>query len=141
MSKLVRAAALAAMLAAMNLAGVTAVAPQAHTTDQATRQDAWRPPSDRQISKAQHQRRVPSPEQAAADAAHLRLLLAEQRSSIPNAAPAHAISPMRPADPSGQAGWLAPALGVLAVVLALVAGVAVRAARRTNRTQRAGRTA
>ena len=140
MSKLVRAAALAAMLAAMNLAGVTAVA-QAHTTYHATRQDAWRPPSDRQVSKAQHQRRVPSPEQAAADAAHLRLLLAEQRSSIPNGAPAHAISPMRPAEPSGQAGWLAPALGVLAVVLALVAGVAVRAARRTNRTQRAGRTA
>ena len=140
MSKLARALTLAAMLAAMNLAGLTTVA-QVHATDQTTSHDARRPATDRQLSGARHQRRVTSPQQAAADAAHLRLLQAEERSSIPNAAPAPATSPMRPAQPSGQAGWLVIALAVLAAVLALVAGVAVLAARRATRRQHAGQTA
>jgi hypothetical protein len=48
---------------------------------------------------------------------------------------------MRPAESSGQHGWLTPTLGVLAVVVALVAGVAVMAARRAKSSQRAGQTA
>ena len=120
MSKLARALTLAAMLAAMNLAGMTALA-QAHPTDQATAQQTRHP--------------VTSPQQAAADAAHRRLLAQERSYSSwsygNTSAPA-------PAEPSGQAGWLTPALGVLAAVMTLVAGAAVVAARRANRSQRAG---
>ena len=135
MSKLARALTLVAMLAAMNLAGMTAVA-QAHATD---------PPSgqaDATLRRllAQERFSIPNatPAQSAADAAHQRLLAQERYYSTwdygNTSAPA-------PPEPSGQAGWLTPALGVLAGVLALVAGVAVVAARRANRTQRAGQTA
>ena len=77
-------------------------------------------------------------------AAHPRLLLDEPRSSLlnlPDAAPAQATSPVRPAPPSGQADWRLLALSVLAAVLALVAAVAVMAARRAHRSQRAEQTA
>jgi hypothetical protein len=111
MSKLARALALVAMLAAMTLAGMTAVA-QAHVADQ-----------DRSAQDATVQR-----------------LLARERFTIPSG-PAQAPSPVRPAEHSGQAGWLAPALAVLALVLAVVAGVAVIATRRANRMRRAGQPA
>jgi hypothetical protein len=124
LSKLARALTLTAMLAAMNLAGVTAVA-QAHATDQATVAETGRP--------------VTSPQQAAADTAHRRQL-AQERSSVPDGAPTDPAGPTRPTEPGGQPGWLTPALGMLAAVLALVAGVAALAARRANRT-RAGQTA
>jgi len=71
LSKLARALTLTAMLAAMNLAGVTAVA-QAHATDQATVAETGRP--------------VNSPQQAAADTAHRRQL-AQERSSVPRRGP------------------------------------------------------
>jgi hypothetical protein len=123
MSKLARALTLAAMLVATNLAGMTAVA-QAHPTDQPTAQQTRHP--------------VTSPQQAAADAAHRRLLAQERSYSTwsygNTSAPA-------PAEESGQAGWLTPALGVLAAVMALVAGAAVVAARRAIRSQRAGQAA
>jgi hypothetical protein len=121
MPKLARALALVAMVAAMFLAGTTAVA-HAYPVDPAT---------DRQVT----------PQQQSTGEATLRRLLARERFSIPNGAPTQATNPMRPAESSGQPGWLTPALGVLAVVLALVAGVAVLAARRAKRSQRAGQTA
>ena len=128
MLKLARALALVAMVAAMLLAGTTAVA---QATDKATGQDARRPPTDRQVI---------SQKQPTGDAT-LRRLLARERLSIPNGAPTQVTSPMRPAESSGQPGWLTPALGVLAVVLALVAGVAVMVTRRSKNSQRAGQTA
>ena len=85
-----------------------------------------------------------APTQAAADAAHPRLLLDEERSSLlnlPNRAPTQPTSLVQPATPSRQAGWLTPALGGLAAVLAVVAGVAVLAARRAHRSQRASQVA
>jgi hypothetical protein len=123
MSKLARALALAAMLAAMNLAGMTTVA-HAYPLDPAT---------DRPITAQQR---------SSGDATAQRLL-ARERSSVPNLAPAKAqvANPMRPDEPSGRPGWLIPALSVLAAVLVLAAGVAVAAARHANRTQRAGQTA
>jgi hypothetical protein len=123
LSKLVRAVTLAAMVAAMNLAGMTAVA-HAYPLDPATDH-----PSTAQ-------------QQSTADAT-ARQLLARERSSIPNPAPAKAqvADPVRAAEPGGQPGWLTPALSVLAAVLALAAGVAVLAARRAHRAQRAGQTA
>ena len=123
MSKLARVLALAAMLAAMNLAGLTAVA-HAYPADPAT------------------DLRATAQQQSTGDAT-LRRVLARERFSIPNAAPiqAQVASPMRPAEPSGQPGWLTPALSALSAVLALVAGVAVLVARRAHRSQRAGQTA
>jgi hypothetical protein len=143
MSKLARALTLAAMVAAMNLAGMTALA-QAHPTDQATAQQTRHP--------------VTSPQQAAADAAHRRLLAQERSystSDYGDPAIQQALAQERfysswsygntsapaPAEPGGQAGWLTPALGVLAAVMTLVAGAAVVAARRANRSQRAGQAA
>jgi hypothetical protein len=143
MSKLARALTLAAMLAAMNLAGMTALA-QAH-------------PTDRQVETAWRERQVAAQQQAAADTAHRRLLAQEHSYSTSDygAAIQQALAQERfysswsygsasapaPAEGSGQAGWLTPALGVLAAVMALVAGAAVVAARRANRSQRAGQAA
>ena len=149
MSKLARAVALAAMLVAMNLAGMTTIA-HAHVNQDgidrhralgrlelsvAGDHDPRRPPLERQVTSMS--RRQPS---GAADAA-LRRLLARERFSIPDGAPAQAqpTSPVRPAAPGGQAGWLTPALAALAAALALVAGVAVLAARRTTGTHAASR--
>jgi NO-binding membrane sensor protein with MHYT domain len=123
MSKLARALTLAAAVAALHLAGMTAVA-HAFPLDPAT---------DRQVTSQQ---------QSSGDAAAQRLL-ARERSSIPNLAPTRlqATSPVRVVEPGGQPGWLIPALSVLSAVLALVAAVAVLAARRATRAQRAGQAA
>jgi hypothetical protein len=148
MSKLTRALALAAMLAAMNLAGMTAAA-QAQATDHPTRQDARRPPTESRLAAQQ---------QATADAAVQRLLARERSYATwgyGNPAVQQALAQERsystsgygdtpapaPAAPGGQADRLVPTLGVLATVMALVAGVAVLAARRATRTRRASQTA
>jgi hypothetical protein len=114
MSKLARALTLVTMLAAMNLAGIAAVA-HAYPAD---------PGSDRPTTAQQ---------QPTGDAT-LNRTLARERSSIPSLAPVQPTGPVRPAEPGGHAGRLIPALGVLAAVLAL-AGVAVVAWRAT-RSQR-----
>jgi hypothetical protein len=128
-STLTRAVALAAMVAAMSLAGATAA--QAHATDQATRHPRGEPVAS--------QRRQSTAERP------LRILLARERFAMPDVsgeAPAQVVFvATRPAEPGGQAGWLIPALTALSAVLALVAGVAVTAARRAIRGQRAGQTA
>ena len=157
MSKLTRALTLAAMLAAVSLTSMTAVA-QAHTKNvpASTRHRAL----GRVEFQATGDHPAPSQQETAADttvrrllarerfsipnAAHPRLLLDEERSSLlnlPSAEPAQAPSPVRPAGHGGRAGWLAPARGALALVLALIPVVAVLVARRTSRVQRAGQTA
>jgi CHASE1-domain containing sensor protein len=137
MSKLARALALAAMLAAMSLAGMTAA--QAQATDHPTRQDARRPPTESQVGEYWRDRPAASQEQAGGDAT-TRRLLARERFSVPDQGPAQAASP-QPAQPGRQADWLIPALGVLATVVALAAVVAVLASRRATRTRRASQTA
>ena len=136
MSKLARTLVLGAMLAAMNLASMTAVA-QAQANDEG--KDARRPPTERQVGESWHQPQVASQEQTAADAA-LRRQLARERFSIPSGSPAQVPAP-EPAEPSEQPGWLVASLGVLAGALALVAGLAVMAARRATRKARAGQAA
>jgi hypothetical protein len=183
MSRLARALTLAVMMAAMQLAAMTAVA-QAHTSNDpastqhralgraefvatvaqahATDQPSGR--ADATVRRLLARERSSTPSRTPA---HPRLLLEEERSSIlnlPNRTPAQAAadaahrrllaqeryystwtygntSAPTPPEPSGQPGWLTPALGVLAAVLALVAGVAALAARRAHRTQRASQTA
>jgi len=135
MSKLARALTLVAMLAAMHLAGLTAVA-QAHTTDQPTGQ------ADATVRRLLARERFSTPDQAPA---HPRLLLDEEQSTLrnlPSGPPTQLTSPTEPtAAPNGQAGWRIPALGLLAAVLALAAGVAVLAARRAHRSHHASQTA
>jgi hypothetical protein len=134
MSKLARTLVLGAMLAAMNLAGMTAVA-QAQANDEG--KDARRPPTERQVGESWHQPQVASQEQTAADAA-LRRQLARERFSISNGTPAQMPAPTQAPDPSGQPSWLVPLLAVLAAALAVSGGLAVMAAKRASRRVRAG---
>jgi hypothetical protein len=133
MSKLTRVLVLGAMLAAMNLASMTAVA---HAQGNDEGKDARRPPTERQVGETWRKRPVPSQQQTTADAA-LQRQLARERFSIPSGTPAQAPDPV-PDESSGQPGWLVASLGVLVAALALVAGLAVRAAKRASRRVRAG---
>jgi hypothetical protein len=133
MSKRTRALVLAATLAAMNLAGLTAVA-HAQANDDPDGKDARRPPSERQVGEAWRHGQVATPEQTTADAA-LRRVLARERSSIPSGTPAQLPAPA-PAEPNGRPSWLLASFGVLAVVLALAGGLAVLAAKRADRRVR-----
>jgi hypothetical protein len=149
MSKIARPLMLVAMLAAMNLAAMTAAAHATQASDRPTSQDAKHPAT---------QGRVTAPQQAAADTAHRRELAQEHSYSTwsyTNPAVQQALAQERsystsgygdnsapaPAAPGGQADWLVPTLGVLATVMALIAVVAVLAARRATRTRRASQTA
>jgi hypothetical protein len=169
MSKRTRALVLGATLAAMNLAGLTAVA-QAQATNEG--KDARRPPSERQVGESWRHHQVAPESQTTTDPAAQRALarqrywyyqstltsrqqtaqqqttldaalrqLARERSSIPSGTPAQAPAPTRAAEPSGQPGWLLASLGGLAAVLALIAGLAVLAARRAGRRARVGHAA
>ena len=133
MSKRTRALVLGATLAAMNLAGLTAVA---HAQANNEGKDARRPPSERQVGEPWRHAQVASPEQTAADAA-LQRQLARERHSIPSGTPAQVPAPA-PAEPSGQPGWLLASLGVLTAALVVAGGLAVLAAKRAGRRARLG---
>jgi hypothetical protein len=133
MSKRARALALGVTLAAMNLAGTTAVA---QANDQPTsNHDARRPPTERQVGEAWRHHQVASQQQAAADTAQRRLL-AQEQAYDPSAPPAQAPAPTRAAEPSGQPDWLVASLGVLAAALTLLGGLALLAAKRASRRAR-----
>ena len=131
MSTRTRALILGATVAAMNLAGLTAVA-HAQATNEA--KDARRPPTERQVGETWRHGQVATPEQTAADAA-LQRQLARERFSIPSGTPAQTTAPAPP-EPSGTPGWLLTSLGVLTAALALAGGLAVLAARRAGRRTR-----
>jgi heme A synthase len=137
MSKLTRTLLVGATLAAINLAGMTTVAhayPLDPATDEPTRHDARRPPTQGQVGEAWHQHPVTSQQQIQATAADATLgrVLAREHFSIPNQPSAQVPAPV-PAQPNGQRGWLLASLGVLAAALLLAGGVAVLAARRASR--------
>jgi hypothetical protein len=129
---LTRALIIGAMLAAMHLAGITAVAHAQATDQQATR----RPLAERQVGESWRHRQAASQDQSAADAT-LKRAQARERFSIPNATPAKVPAPVPP-KPSGQPGRLAAWLGGLVAALALTGGLAVLAAMRVSRRVRAG---
>ena len=148
MSKLARTLLLAATVAAMNLAGLAAIA-----NAQANDQD---PTTQRELAENwnyyQQATRVPPAELQAwmqADATQRKLsenwtyyyhatrmspaelkawLQAQDRADTPTEPPASVPAPRRPPEPSGQPGWLVVSLGGLAAVLAVVAGLALLAA-------------
>jgi hypothetical protein len=133
MSKLARTLVLGAMLAAMNLAGMTAVA-QAQANDEG--KDA-RPPTEGQVGESWRTRPMTSQQQTAADAA-LRRQLAQEHSYRSSETPAQVPAPTQAPEPSGQPGWLVPSLTLLAAALAVSGGLAVMAAKRASRRVRAG---
>jgi hypothetical protein len=133
MSKLTRTLVVGATLAAISLAGMTAVA-HAQATDEPTRHDARRPPTQGQVGEAWHQHSVTSQQETAADAT-LRRVLTRERFSVPNGTPAQVPAPTA-TQPNGQSGWLIASLGVLASTLVLAVGLAVLAARRASRRAR-----
>jgi hypothetical protein len=160
MSQRARALILAAMVAAMNLAAVTAVA-QAQTNDQPVR----RPPTQGQVGESWHQAQTPADQptmagdtrrppteaqvgeswrqQGTAEEPHV----AGDGRQPPTEAQVgeswrHPTSaPVPPAEPSGQPSWLIPSLDVLAAALVLAGGLAVLAARRAGRRARVGHAA
>jgi hypothetical protein len=152
MSKFTRVLVLGATLAAMNLAGMTAVA-QANDEDPASQQELaenWN-----YYNQATH---IPPAELKArmeADAAQRKLsarwayyshatrmspaelkawLQAKDRPDTSTEPPTQVpAAPVQPTEPNGQPIWLVVSLGGLAAALALVAGLALLAARRANR--------
>jgi hypothetical protein len=124
-SKLARTLILGVALAAMNLAGTTAIA-HAHTSDDPaskrhrvlgqlellTAQDTVA--SQEQPTMADDTRRPPTEGQVG-ESWHHRVNV-----------------PVRPAESSGQPGWLVLGLGVLAAALALSGGLAAMILRRTR---------
>jgi hypothetical protein len=142
MSKRTRALILAATLAAMNLAGLTAVA-QAQANHDPDGKVARRLATERQAEEPRRHGQAASHEQATADAA-LRRVLARERFSIPSQTPSQVPDqPTAPAppEPSAQPNWLLASLGGFAAGLALAGGLAVFAARRVGRRARVGHAA
>jgi hypothetical protein len=129
MSKLTRALAIGATLAAVTLAGVTTVA-HAQATDEPARHDARRPPTQGQVGEAWHHHQVTLPEQAAADTAHRRQT-AQEQSYESRTTPAQPTVPA-PTQPNRQPRWLLASFGVLAVLM-LVAALSVLGVRRASR--------
>jgi hypothetical protein len=133
MSKRTRALILGATLAAMHLAGLTAVA-HAQANHDPDGKDARRLATERQAGETRPHGQVASQDQAAAEATLARVL-ARERFSIPNATPAEVPAPAPPKQ-GGQPGRLIAWLGGLVAALALAGGLGVHAARRTRRRAR-----
>jgi hypothetical protein len=137
MSKRTRALILAAMVAAMNLAAMTAVA-RAQTTDEPTsNQDARRPPTQGQVGESWHQ--VQTPAEQPNVAGDTRRPPTESQVGESWRHPSG--TPVRSAEPDGQPGWLMASLGVLAAAVVLAGGFAVLAAKRAGRRARIGHAA
>ena len=158
MSKLARAFILAATVAALNLAGMTAIAhAQANDQDTPSQQelaDNWNyynqathiPPAElkarMQAEATQRElsdRRAYYSHATQMSPAELKTWVqARDRAGTPTEKTDQVPAPVRPFEPSGQPLWLVVALGGLAAVLAIVAGLALLAARRANRRAQVG---
>jgi hypothetical protein len=134
MSKLARTLVFAATLAAMNLAGMTAVA-QAQANDEG--KDARRPPSQGQVGETWHQRQVPAEQPNIAGDARRP----PTESQVGESWRHQTDGPAQPAEPGGLPSWIMASLGLLAAGLALAGGLAVLAARRAGRRVRVGHAA
>ena len=131
MSKRARALILAAMVAAMNLAGLTAVA-HAQTNDQPAR-----PPTQGQVGESWHQPQVTAEQPTVASDARRPPTESQVGESWHHPTDV----PAQPTEPDGLPSWVMASLGLLAAVLALAGGLAVLAARRAGRRARVGHAA
>jgi hypothetical protein len=127
MSKLARTLVLAVTLAAMNLAGLTAVASAQTTHEPTSNQDTRRPPSQGQVGEAWRQQATHRAPTVTGDT---RQPPTERQVGESWRHPTS--TPTPPAEPPGPSGWLVVPLGVLAAVLVLLGGLAVLAARRAG---------
>ena len=158
MSKLARTLILAVTVAALNLAGVTAIAHAQAKDEDTTTQQQWA----ENWNYYQQATRVPPAELKArmqADATQRELsdrwtyyyqatrmspaelkawMQAKDRPDTSTQPPAQLPAPVPPPEPNGQPLWLVVSLGGLAAALALVAGLALLAARRANRRAQVG---
>jgi hypothetical protein len=131
MSRRTRALAVGAILAAMQLAGMTAVA---HAQANNEGKDARRPPTQGQVGEAWHQPQVaPSEPNVAGETRR-----PPTQSQVGESWRHQTSVPGRPAEPGGQPGWRIASLGFLAAALALAGGLAVHAATRPGRSTRVG---
>jgi hypothetical protein len=134
MSKRTRAGIVAATLAAMHLAAMTAVA-HAQATDEPTgKQAAGRPPTQGQVSEAWH----PPQEPADVPAVAGETRRAPTKGQVGESWRYQTSVPGRSAESGGQLGWRIASLGLLAAALALAGGLAVLAATRPGRSTRVG---
>jgi hypothetical protein len=126
MSKLARALTIGAMLAAMNLAGMAAVAQAQPSDGAASSQDGRRPPTEAQVGESwRHQQVAP----AIAD----NTQRAPSEAQVGESWHQRAGVPARPADPTGDPSSPVAWLGALAAVLTLAGGLAVMRASRKVR--------
>ena len=134
MSTRTRARIIGVALAAMTLAGMTAVA-HAQASDESTgKQAARRPPTQSQVGEAWHQ-----PQEAAdASAASGDARRPPTESQVGEAWRYQTDVSAPSARPDGQPGWRMASLGLLAAALALAGGLAVHAATRPGRSTRVG---
>jgi hypothetical protein len=129
MSNRTRALILAAMVAAMNLAAMSAVA-HAQANDQPVR----RPPTQGQVGDSWHQPQVTAEQPTIASDARRP----PTQSQVGESWRHQTSIPGRPAEPGGQPGWRIASLVFLAAALALVGGFAVLAATRPSRGPQVG---
>ena len=132
MSKLARTLVFAATLAAMNLAGMTAVA-QAQANDQPAR----RPPTQGQVGESWHQRQVTAEQPNIASDARRP----PTESQVGESWRHQTDGPAQPVEPGGLPSWIMASLGLLAAGLVVAGGLAVLAARRAGRRARVGHAA
>jgi hypothetical protein len=137
MSKLTRALILGATLAAMNLAGLTAVALAQSSDEPTSNQDTRRSPTQGQVGEAWRQPQV-APEEPTMAGDTRR---PPTESQVGESWRHPTSTPVRSAEPSGPSGWLVASLSVLAAALALLGGLAMLAARRAGRRARLGHAA
>jgi hypothetical protein len=159
MSKLARALILAATVAALNLAGMTAIArAQANDQDTPSQQelaDNWNyynqathiPPAElkarMQAEAAQRklaERWTYYNHATQMSPAELKTWMQAKDRPDTTTQPSTQVpaAPVQPTEPNGQPTWLVVSLGGLAAALALVAGLALLAARRANRRAQVG---
>ena len=139
MSNHTRILMIAVTLAAMNLAGLTALAYAQATHQPASNHDAQRPPTEGEVRKPYryYHDALAAQAQRAEDDAVERFWQSERASQEQPITdnPTQVTAPRQPAEPNGQPGWLVVSVVML---VALVAGVGVVAARRSNRRTRVG---
>jgi hypothetical protein len=136
-SKLARALVLGALLAATNLAGMTAVAHAQPTDEPTSKQATRRPPTQSQVGEAWHQPKIgPAVADVTGDA---RRPPTESQVGEPWRHQTDAsVRPTRPEGRNGWNGWRMASLGFLAAALVLAGGLAVHAATRPGRSTRVG---
>ena len=128
MSKRTHALVLVAMVAAMNLAGMTAIA-QAQPSD-----------AVEQFRRGERASQGDSTPAEAVEEFRRGERASQEQPATDNPTPpaAQVPTPLQPDQPTGQPGWLVVSLAMLAATLAVVAGLAVLAARRANHRARIG---